>query len=460
MKKLAGPFALILMIVLCFGSWKNILSVNGKEKAAYEACIEKAEQYEAKKIYIDAIYAYQDAQAMQPDNLDLSYKIADLYEKLGESENYFAVLREVYAKNPQDLESCQVLIEASLEEEDYQAAYRYVQSALQQETCIDAWKETMENYMLQLRSVIAYQEYLGYDAVGKYVFPTDGTAASAVVQLDGAYGVVGSGSDFLLEAFYEDAGFLGNGYFPVCQDGEYFYVDEDAYRRRVPDFAVTWLGSFSENYAPFQMGRKDTSEQKIPDDQKGKYGYLDTEMQPYHVEYTYAGSFSNGRTAVEQDGKWMLIDSEFQPVGDQTFQEILVDENGFSTQYGVFWGKKNDKYALYDLNGKRISEDEYIEVKPFASTDACAVKMQNGLWGFITIDGEVQLEGTYEDANSYCCGYASVKLDDGWTLIDTDGNIMLEELYQSMTQVYSDGSFVAALDTDDILVHVWMYQYK
>ncbi|WP_295219010.1 WG repeat-containing protein [Ruminococcus sp.] len=459
MKKLVGPLVLVLMIVLCFGSWKNILSVNGKEEAAYDACIEKAEKYEAKKIYIDAIYAYQDAQTMRPENLDLTYKIASLYEELGETENYLSTLRKAYTKNPQDMETCQILIEASLEEEDYQTAYKDVQTALRQESCTDRWKETMENYMLRLHSVVSYEEYLGYDAIGKYVFPMDGTAASAVVQLNGAYGVAGADSDLMLDVVYEDAGFLGGGYFPVCQDGEYCYVDKDAYRRRVPDFAVNWLGSFSENYAPFQMGTEDTLEQEIPDEQKGKYGYLDTDMQAYHVEYTYAGCFSNGYAAVEQDGKWMLINSEFQPVGNETFEDILVDENGFSTQYGVFWGKTDGKYALYDLEGKRLSEEAYTEVKPFASREACAVKMQNGRWGFVTIDGKTQLEGTYEDANSYCCGYASVKLEDGWTLIDAEENVMLEDTYLSMTPVYADGSFVAVLDEEDILVHVWMYQY-
>ena len=31
MKKMAGPLVLVLMLVLCIGSWKNIFAANGKE---------------------------------------------------------------------------------------------------------------------------------------------------------------------------------------------------------------------------------------------------------------------------------------------------------------------------------------------------------------------------------------------------------------------------------------------
>lgn len=480
MKKMAGPLVLVLMLVLCIGSWKNIFAANGKEDRTYQSYLQQAEHYEEKKIYIDAIAFYQSAQKMQPDNLELTYKIADLYQKLGEEENYLEQLRKAYSKNPEDLDSCKILIEAALEEKEYQTAYDDVQTALQQENCTDEWKATMESYLLQLRAVVQYQKYLSVSEIKPYAYPTD-AIASAVVKIDGKYGVVNADNELILDAEYEDAGNLGGGFFPVCQDGEYCYVDTDAYRRRVPDFAVAWLGSFAEGYAPFQMAEKneksDAYPEEIPKDELGKYGYLDTDMKAYAVEYNYAGMFSNGCAAVEKDGKWMLIDKEMKQVGKETFEEILVDENGYSTRYGVFWGKKDGKFYLYDLSGKQLSDTGYTAVKPFASQEPCAVQMDNGKWGFVSVKGEQELEGTYPDAKSYSCGYAPVQEADGWTLIDTDSNVMLEDTYDEMSVVYADDSFVTVKDVSDgteetdeqtkedlldlrVLAHTWMYPYQ
>ena len=103
--------------------------------------------------------------------------------------------------------------------------------------------------------------------------------------------------------------------------------------------------------------------------------------------------------------------------------------------------------------------------------------MENGKWGFVSIKGEQELEGTYSDAKSYSCGYAPVQEADGWTLIDTDGNVMLEDTYDEMSVVYADDSFVTVKDVSDdteetdaqteedlldlrVLAHTWMYPYQ
>ena len=325
MKKMAGPLVLVLMLVLCIGSWKNIFAANGKEERTYQSYLQQAERYEEKKIYIDAITAYQSAQKMQPDNLELTYKIADLYQKLGEEENYLEQLRKAYSKNPEDLDSCKILIEGALEEKEYQTAYDDVQTALQQKNCTDEWKTTMENYLLQLRAVVQYQKYLSVSEIKPYAYPTD-AIASAVVKIDGKYGVVNADNELILDAEYEDAGNLGCGFFPVCQDGEYCYVDTDAYRRRVPDFAVAWLGSFAEGYAPFRMAEKteksDAYPEEIPKDELGKYGYLDTDMKAYAVEYDYVPAVQTTHSLMSKKIKGLFFGGQIN--GTSGYEEAAA----------------------------------------------------------------------------------------------------------------------------------------
>lgn len=457
MKKLAGPLALVLMVVLCIGSWSKILTMDDDKAKAYQSCIAQAEKYTQKKIYIDAIASYREALKLQPENLDLVYQIADLYEKLGETENYHSTLREILQKNPGDMAAYDVLLQASLDEKEYDMAYHYAKAALAQDSCEEEWQTKMNAYIDLLHTMTDSRRYLSFETIQAYFHPSDGSAASAVVQAEGKYGVIGLDGEYLLEPEYEDAGVLGSGYFPVCQDGEYFYVDKNAYRRKVPDYAVTWLGSFSEGYAPFQQGETNADGSKA--DNAGKYGYLDVNLNHTVAAYDYAGGFYHDRAAVQQDGKWMLIDKEFQQVGSESFAEILVDENGFCSQHGVFWAKVGDRYYLYNLDAQRISEIGFSSVKLFASEQPCAVQLADGSWGFITKDGTVQDALTYADAESYCLGYAPVQPEDsGWRLANPQGMYMLEEEFSEMRPLDADGSFLAV--SEDVLTRIWMHRYE
>ena len=462
MKKIIGPVLLAAMILLCIISWKNILSMNSEEEAAYVSVIEQAEKYESKKIYIDAISSYQEALDMQPDNTEIAYKIADLYNALGEYENYLNALRKAYEMDLSNMETGAILIEAAIANEEFDNAYADAQRALSQGSCTGKWKEKMEAYVVSLRRVVDNVYYLQADEISDFAYPSADTI-SASVRVGDWYGVVDLDGQFILDAQYDSAGVLGSGYVPVTQDGEYFYVDTSAYRRKVPDFSVKWLGSFAEGYAPFQHG--DWNADGTSAECKGLYGYLDTDMNAYAVVYTEAGAFCNGYAPVKKDGVWMLIDDSFEPAFGLTFDEILMDENGYATRYGVFWGKTEGKYYLYDLAGNQLSEG-YTEVKPFASYEPCAVKTSNGKWGFLAMDGTIAKEGLYKEAESYSCGYAPIVLDTesdeefaSWSLMDTDGNVVYEgEYIDRMTPLSPYGSFV--VEQDDSVRIVWMHLYN
>lgn len=462
MNKMIGPLFLAVMVILCIVSWKNIYSMNGRKDAEYSNCIERAEKLESKKIYIEAIDVYRKALEMQPENADIAYKISELYNKLGEEENFLIALRDAYRMNPDDMESCDILINAAIDSAEYDTAYADVQFALQQETCTGLWKEKMDDYMIQLRSVKDKQYYIRFDSIGEFAFPAN-DISSAVISSGDYYGVVDLEGACILEPKYKYAGNYGNGYIPVSDGIEYFYVDTENYRRRIPDFETEWLGSFSEGYAPFIHGDKNAD--GTASEKSGLYGYLDTEMKSYAVDFRNAGQFSNGYAAVqEEDGGWLLIDTSFIPAFEQRFDDILMDENGYSTQYGVFWGKKDGLYYLHDLHGNQLS-DGYETVELFASYEPCAVKTSNGLWGYISHDGELVIDGIYIEAKSYCCGYAPVRLDERefvddpmWCLIDDAGNEVLTDEYADDMSVLSyAGSYV--IKVDDMIQIAWMHIY-
>lgn len=458
MKKMMGILFLVLMIVLSLGSWKKIRAANGREERTYQSYMDMAEKFEGKKIYIDAIAQYENAYEMSEDP-ELLYKISDLYLELGEEDHYYTTLQRINSKCPDDFTNTELLIQNEIEKKEYDIAYQYAVQALSLESCDDEWQEKMNEYIHQLHTVADAVKYLKYDASRPYVFPTDGSAATSVVQLDGNYTAVSENATPLLEGIYDDLGFYGDGYYPACIDGEYCYIDTNEYRRRVPDFSVTWLGSFSEKYAAFCHGEKDENGESS--EKKGLYGYLDVDMHSYAVQYKFAGTFYNGYAAVEDtDGKWYLIDHDFQKINDTGFDEILMDENGISTYGSVFWGKQNGEYALYGVDGSRRGEDTFSEVKLFKTEEPCAVKFSNGLWGFYTVDGKAEVQGTYTDALSYAAGIAGVKAEgeEFWTVIESDQRVIFDDSLEQIYEILPDRSFLAK--SQEVNMHVYMHKYE
>lgn len=428
-----------MMTILCMliVSWKNLLGYYSSITETYQSHIKKAEAYMEKKIYIDAVGEYELALQVKSDDYDIAMKIVDLYDELKNESGW--------------IKACQNAISADkLQQEPYIRLVNYYMENAKLQDAYSVLKEAEKNLkdlteihtrILDIKGRYSL-ENMRYESIMPFGYSDNLKTGYAVVSLGGQKGIIDTDRDIVVSIKYDNIGIPGQDVTPICQENEWFYINEDGYRKLVPDHPAEYLGTFHDNYAPAKIN--------------GYYGYLDKKMQEYHFEYEYAGCFANGIAAVKRDGKWAVINTSFENVIGFDFDEILMDDYGFCSTYGVFFASQGGKYYLYDTNGNCISES-FDDACLFASDEPAAVK-KDGKWGFISKSGEIVTEFKYENAVSFNLGYAPYCEKNKWGCIDEKGDVLIEPTFDSMQSFSHNGYALAELDGIQEFVVITIYK--
>ena len=420
----------ILMAVILFMlviSWKNVLGYYSSITESYQTHIEKAEAYMEKKIYIDAVGEYESALNIKSDDYDTAMKVVDLYEKLDNYNGWIKACQNAISADRTRLDPYLMLADYYIEKSQLSSAYDTLKEA--EKNLGDTPEVTSRLIDIMGRYTL---EGLRYDKMTPFFYSDNLKTGYAVVSSDDKKGLINTSKSVTVSAEYDDIGIPGQEVIPVYQDKEWYYINEDEYRKLVPDTKADYLGTFHDNYAPAEIN--------------GVYGYLNKKMEEFHFEYEYAGCFSNGLAAVKKDGKWAVINTSFTPVTGFDFDEILLDEYGFCSTYGVFFAKQNNQYYLYNSNGEQTSEG-FEDVKLFASDEPAAVK-KNGKWGFVSKAGETVTEFTYENADSFSLGFAPYCEKGKWGCVDQKGNVLITPVFDAMKPFSHNG--YALVETNGI----------
>ena len=92
----------IIFLVLLALSWYMAVSDTIQKPGKVRACLAKAEELENQEIYVDAITQYEQALVYEPDNTEISMKMAEAYLKSGQTKKFTSVCKEVAERNPKD----------------------------------------------------------------------------------------------------------------------------------------------------------------------------------------------------------------------------------------------------------------------------------------------------------------------------------------------------------------------
>ncbi|MBD5143043.1 MAG: hypothetical protein HDT22_05450 [Ruminococcus sp.] len=420
------PYVLMMAILgMLVISWKNVLSYYSSIAQSYQSHIDKAEAYMDKKIYIDAVNEYELALNIKSNDYDTAMKIVDLYDKMENTNGWIKACQNAILADEFQKEPYVKLADYYIENKNFQDAYDILEKA---EKKLDDLTEITPK-IIKIKGEYKL-ENLKYDFSTQFCYSDNLKTGYAVVSLDDKKGLNDTSRNVIVSTMYDDIGLLGQDVIPVHQDNEWYYINEDGYRKLVPENPTEYLGTFHNNYAPAKINNI--------------YGYLDKKMQEYHFEYEYAGCFSNGLAAVKRDGKWAVINTSFENITGFDFDEILLDEFGFCCIYNVFFAKQGDKYYLYNTDGKCIS-DGFDDAKLFVSDEPAAVK-KNGKWGFISKSGEIVIDFIYENVDSFNLGYAPYCENGSWGCIDEQGNILIEPIFDTMHAFANNGYALVELD--------------
>ena len=153
-----------------------------------------------------------------------------------------------------------------------------------------------------------------------------------------------------------------------------------------------------------------------------KWGYIDRNGQEaIPFKFDWASTFIEDRAVAAIGDKYGYLDK----TGHWVISPIYgADTSSFSDGTAVV-ELASGKLGIINRHGAPIVSAEFDYAEPFS--DGYALVENEGLQAFINPEGRELFSGFYQ-AESFCCGFAPVLLDDGWHYLDGNGNISLGPL--------------------------------
>lgn len=327
--------------------------------------------------------------------VELLHFKAKAYEGLKQTDEAMAVYEQIVQKFPNDKLAYEKLL--TYYERDYPRKYIRLLNDMKKIFPKEAG-ESLTAYALEFQKTYVPAKRL-FNSYGDYV----------VFEYDGKYGIMTKEMDIIVEAqfdklfdYSEDTGFFG-----AVKDGKAFYVDEQGYKREVPDITYQELGYQIDGVA---VAKKD-----------GKYGYVDYKLNELS-EFIYEDvtAFRKGFAAVKEDGKWYFINDKFKKITNEAYDTVLMDRNRVMNMFDVTWVKKDNRWQLLDNQLKEITIPMVKQVKLFISNEPTAVEFENG-WGYLTTSGKMINQERFLSANPFHLGKAFVQVENGkWQVISSE----------------------------------------
>lgn len=388
--------------------------------------LDKAESFENKEIFVDAVLEYQDALEYKTNDVDISLKMAQDYLAYGEDKKFIATCKKIAETNQEDSRALDTLMQYYIDNMQEDRAVKYLKTF----TASYPEHEKAQMWMKKLQ--------------GSYTklfckYPTLNAAYNnAMIVYNGiAYGLVDSQGKELTECKYTEVhDYSEDGYALVLRENNtYAYVDRDGLARKAPDEKYTNLGLLNDN--------------RVPVVKDGKYGFLDDNMEE-KTEFIWESltAVCNKRAAARKDGKWAIIGRNGKEKTEYIYDDVVTDENGVCSQQKVFIVKENGSYHIVDGKGKSQGEETFEAAKAFNKNGYAAVQ-KNGKWGFINSKGELVIAYQYEDALSFSNGYAAVFKDGKWGYIDEENSMALEPSFAYATSLTDDGTAAVKIVDED-----------
>lgn len=175
----------------------------------------------------------------------------------------------------------------------------------------------------------------------------------------------------------------------------------------------------------------------VPVVKDGKYAYMDSEGNRVLEGYDYAGVYCRKRTAVLSGGAWKVINTAGETVISGG-AEIVLDESGRCAMAGRIIIKGDGGYTMYNIEGEQVAFIEAQQVESFGE-DTLAAACRGGKWGYIDTEGNWVLEPMYEGARSFCNGYGAVCEEGKWGFIDRNGELAVECQFEDVSSFTRGG---------------------
>ncbi len=208
-------------------------------------------------------------------------------------------------------------------------------------------------------------------------------------------------------------------------------------------------------------------------DNNRKWGYLDKKGEiVIKAQYEHAGSFKHGLAAVKLNGKYGFIDNDgifvISPIYDNALEfglhnklllasvrrdnmTFVIDAQGkdyFGAGFSTFhFPVKNNDWAPFTRNAKLGFIDSCLNIRiaavlldsivspGFSENHWIIPAKKDNRWGFIDTTGRFVITPVYDDASAFENGYAWVKQNGKYALLNTEGKLISDFEFTSYRHV-------------------------
>lgn len=424
---------IIMLVAVCGFSWFMLLTSSGSTAREYAALIEQAESYRSSQLYELAIESYNQAVELKPDKETYQALIETCEEYYAETHTnavrklLIAACASATSEYPREPAYWERYAQLYLDEERYQQAADILSAA----NTAHASSEALDAQSRQ--ALYAYKLLYGtYQAIS-----LEDVNSSFVAQSDDGCLILSSDGSVLFGPGYRYIGPQGEDGMILCitDEGEVRLYDKNHVLRGRFYAPVEEAYGYGDGLVPVRLsGRED-------------WCYLNSNGNEVLSGYWTAGMFQNGQAAVQNaDGTWCLIDTGGTPVGEESWEEIRLNESGAYIQDGTSMMKSGDQWRLYRRSGSEregfsCDEIDICRNEPIAF-------QRDGLWGFVQENGDVVIEPAYENARSFSGGVAAVFQNGLWGFIDVEGVMVVEPSFVSVGFFTQDGSCAVQVAED------------
>ena len=404
---------LLFAVLLAAGWLLAVRSASGADirKKQNELTVE-ADGYMEKELYVRAIPLYEEALTFSSaSNPSIEERLLTAYRAYGDSSSYIWLVEKRAAA------------QMASEEEYMQAADYYLAGSKTQEAMklIRKGMETLHSELLETY----YEEHrYGYQVRDtRYTVITPTPSNSLMPAFDGEkWGYVDERGMAVLSFVYDSATpFNAEGWAVVSIEGSYYTILKNGDRYSVDDGA-----KYSHMTDVLTV-----SGSRILGERDGSYSYFNYDFEPIASGYQFTQMTANacGVAAVKKDGCWGIITDSGETVVDFVLEDVAVNSLGCAFAGERAMVKENGKWYLMDTEGNHVGETGYAKAKAPESGGYIAVADDSGRWGYIDREGALVIDYQYQDALSFSNGLAAVRLVNDWGYISKKNVLVIEDFW-------------------------------
>lgn len=422
------PIALAACLVL---SVYMLVSSRMTSVNEYNNYLKEARRNAELQIEVDAMYNYEMALAIE-NTMDIRLEVGEFLLSLGEEQSAIEWGEIMIEEFPNSSDAYEYLLSRYKGCNDFHRCYALYDTIKKRELSTKSIEKIMSD--------IQYVFYLGeaYDEVGTY---SQGYCAA---RLEDRWGLVDEQGFSATPFVYDEIGPFFDGLAPVySKKGERFYIDNQGNKKMavLVDGNVENLTSVLDNVFSVFDG--------------SVWNIYNKEFKKLGGGYTDVSLMANGVIGVQENSQWTVLDMNFKKVNGKSYIDLVQDDRGVIYRNGVMFVYEDNGYYMVNLDGKKITNEKFLNAKLFLDDTYAAVQTDYG-WTFVDNTGKMVFKNLYfDEARSFSNGFAAVQKFGQWGYIDLNGEVVID--YQFRDALDFNASGCAFVQYEDIWEMLRLY---